>query len=58
YKHTSLGGKSTTKGKNLTPCAVCQGLNGQIFHVKNMKRGKNAPTMHPNCRCSTVPVIG
>lgn len=57
YKHTSLGGKSTTKGKNLSPCAVCQGLNGQIFHVKNMKIGKNAPKMHPNCRCSTVPVI-
>ena len=57
YKHTSLGGKSTTKGKNLTPCPICQGLNGQIFYVKNMKRGKNAPTMHPNCRCSTVPVI-
>lgn len=57
YKHVSLGGKSTTKGKNLSPCAVCQGLNGQIFHVKNMKIGKNAPKMHPNCRCSTVPVI-
>lgn len=57
YKHVSLGGKSTTKGKNLTPCPICQGLNGQIFYVKNMKRGKNAPTMHPNCRCSTVPVI-
>lgn len=57
YKHVSLGGKSTTKGKNLGPCPICQGLNGQIFYVKNMKRGKNAPKMHPNCRCSTVPVI-
>lgn len=57
YKHTSLGGKSTTKGKNLSPCPICQGLNGRIFHVKNMKIGKNAPKMHHNCRCSTVPVI-
>lgn len=57
YKYTSLGGKSTTKGKNLKPCPICQGLNGRIFYVKDMKRGKNAPTMHPNCRCSTVPVI-
>lgn len=56
YKHISLGGRSTTKGKNLTPCPICAELNGQIFKVKNMKVGINAPLMHRNCRCSTAPL--
>lgn len=33
-------------------CDVCSGLDGKHFKVKDMMPGKNAPPMHPNCRCS------
>lgn len=34
-------------------CAACSALDGKHFQVKDMLPGKNAPPMHPNCRCST-----
>ncbi len=34
-------------------CAICAELDGKHFKVEDMKPGKNAPPMHPNCRCST-----
>lgn len=37
------------------PCDVCKKLNGKIFKVKDMMPGKNAPPMHPRCRCCTAP---
>lgn len=37
------------------PCAVCQSLNGNVFKVKKMMPGENAPPMHPSCHCSTAP---
>lgn len=33
-------------------CPICAALNGKHFKVKDMMPGKNAPPMHPNCRCS------
>lgn len=38
---------------NVGCCPICQKLNGKHFKVKDMMPGKNAPPMHPNCRCST-----
>lgn len=35
----------------------CHKLDGQVFYLVEMKEGVNAPPMHPNCRCSIVPVI-
>lgn len=35
----------------------CKKLNGQIFYYSEMQPGKNAPPMHPNCRCDIIPVI-
>ncbi len=35
-------------------CPVCSELNGKIFMVSERQAGKNAPPMHPNCRCSTA----
>lgn len=35
-------------------CDICKGLNGKHFKVIDMMPGKNAPPMHPNCRCSTA----
>lgn len=37
------------------PCPICQDLDGQVFQVKDMKPGVNAPPMHPNCHCTTAP---
>ena len=37
--------------------AICEELNGQIFKVKDAVVGINYPSMHPNCRSTTMPVI-
>lgn len=34
-------------------CKVCKPLDGEVFKVKDMVPGTNAPMMHPFCRCST-----
>lgn len=36
-----------------TACGICADLDGKHFKVKDMQPGKNAPPMHPHCRCST-----
>lgn len=33
-------------------CPICDALDGKHFKVEDMMPGKNAPPMHPNCRCS------
>lgn len=35
-------------------CPICEALDGKNFSVKDMVIGKNAPPMHPHCRCSTA----
>lgn len=37
--------------------AICKELNGQIFKVKDAVVGVNYPSMHPNCRSTTMPII-
>ena len=34
-------------------CDDCRDLDGQVFYVKDMAPGHNAPPIHPFCRCST-----
>jgi len=36
-------------------CERCAALDGKHFKVSEMEIGKNAPPLHPNCRCSTAP---
>jgi hypothetical protein len=36
-------------------CERCAGLDGKRFKVSEMEIGKNAPPLHPNCRCSIAP---
>ena len=38
-------------------CRICSPLHDKIFNVKDMLPGENAPNMHPNCKCSTVPYV-
>jgi SPP1 gp7 family putative phage head morphogenesis protein len=35
----------------------CKKLNGEKFLYSEMQVGKNAPPLHPNCRCAIIPVI-
>lgn len=37
-------------------CKICAPLDGEVFDVKDMQVGRNAPLMHPRCRCSTAGV--
>ena len=38
-------------------CDECAALDGQIFPVKDMQPGVNAPPMHPYCHCSTAAYV-
>ena len=40
---------------NGSGCERCAALDGKHFKVSEMEIGKNAPPLHPNCRCSTAP---
>ena len=42
---------------NPRACPICRELDRQIFKVKDMKPGENAPPIHPNCHCTTAPHI-
>ena len=35
-------------------CPICDALDGKHFNLRDLMPGKNAPPMHPNCRCSTA----
>lgn len=37
------------------PCDKCLDIDGQVFPVKEMMPGVNAPPMHPRCECTTAP---
>lgn len=36
-------------------CPLCKELDRQIFKLKDMEPGENAPPRHANCHCSTAP---
>ena len=53
YKYMADTDDKTCKHK----AGNCEDLDGKIFKYSEMQAGKNAPPMHPNCRCYIVPVI-
>ena len=40
-----------------TACKVCSAIDGDIYKLKDMVVGKNAPVLHPSCRCRIAPHI-
>lgn len=38
-------------------CDICRPMDGKTFDIKNAEFGKSLFPMHPNCRCSIIPVI-
>lgn len=41
----------------VNPCDECVALDGQVFKIRDMEIGKNAPPKHPSCHCCTCPAI-
>lgn len=37
---------------------ICKKLDGQIFNTSDAVVGQNFPPMHPNCRSTTIAVVG
>lgn len=37
--------------------AICQSLSGKVFLVSEAEVGVNYPSMHPNCRSTTIPYL-
>ena len=35
-------------------CDICKEIDEEHYNVEDMMPGKNAPPMHPHCRCSTA----
>lgn len=52
YMYIALSREQAKPGQRA--CDICEQLDGQVFDVKDMEPGLNAPPMHPNCRCSTA----
>lgn len=38
-------------------CTICAPLDGKTFFLRDAQPGVNIYPMHPNCRCSSVPVF-
>ncbi|MDD3410519.1 MAG: minor capsid protein [Eubacteriales bacterium] len=38
-------------------CKICAGMNGKRFKLSEARVGENMPPLHPNCRCTVVPVV-
>lgn len=36
---------------------VCKETNGRVFKFSELATGVNAPPLHPNCRCTIIPII-
>ena len=53
-KYEFLGRK---EGSGCGHSPDCHKLDGKKFLLVDMEVGRNAPPMHPNCRCSIAPVV-
>ena len=40
---------------NPNACPICRKMDGDIYNVRDMEAGLNAPPIHPNCHCTTAP---
>lgn len=38
-------------------CGICESLDGKEFYYSEMQVGVNCPPMHPNDRCTIIPVV-
>lgn len=50
YKYKAVGTDNRT-------CARCKAKNGEVFEIDKREVGENYPPLHPNCRCTVIPVV-
>lgn len=43
--------------KDSRTCPICAGHDGDIVPIEKAKTGSNIPPLHPNCRCTVLPVV-
>ena len=55
YEETGVERYQIDAALDLRTCKICGDQDRKIYAVKDRKEGVNAPTFHPNCRCSTIP---
>lgn len=49
YRYVAVLDNKTSK--------ICRETDGKTFNVSDYQPGVNAPPLHPNCRCTTIPVV-
>lgn len=49
YEYLAVGDDRTSE--------ECMDLNGKIFRLDDAVVGENFPPIHPNCRCTIIPVM-
>lgn len=55
YKDTGVDRYQYLAGLDHTTCKICAALDNEVIKVSDYQEGVNAPPLHPNCRCTTVP---
>ncbi|GHU79852.1 hypothetical protein AGMMS49992_32320 [Clostridia bacterium] len=58
YRRAGLTQYEYMTAKDERVCDVCGPLDGQRFNIDEAYPGVNCPPMHPNCRCTTLAVLG
>ena len=56
YQETGVEQYRFEAGLDLKTCPLCGALDGKVFGLSERITGANYPPLHPNCRCTTVPV--
>lgn len=58
YGYTKYKFSSHTEGRHSDrTCSECKRLNKEVYKFSERMPGINYPPMHPNCRCTIIPVI-
>lgn len=55
YKDTGVKEYQYIAALDHKTCEICAELDEQVIKVSDYEEGVNAPPLHPNCRCTTVP---
>ncbi len=56
YQQTGVEQYRFEAGLDLKTCPLCGAMDGKMFALSERITGANYPPLHPNCRCTTVPV--
>jgi len=56
YQQTGVEQYRFEAGLDLKTCPLCGAMDGKVFLVSERIVGVNVEPLHPNCRCTTVPI--